>query len=202
MSRLSQVLAAIDDANGQDPEPADWRGNPAPRAWIYGKHMSEMLSGFAPDASEPLQIAVRAQHIERWTVPRDSYPQGRTAYLQWRKDLQRHHARRAGELMQQADYPSDDIERVGRLLRKERLKYDADVQILEDVACLVFLRFEAADFIAGYADDKVRDILAKTARKMSPRGLEAAAALTLDTRLARLLNEALGARPEQTESQQ
>ena len=40
-------------------------------------------------------------------------------------------------------------------------------------------------------DAKVRDILAKTARKMSPRGLAAAARLSLDPRLSRLLGEAL-----------
>ena len=38
---------------------------------------------------------------------------------------------------------------------------------------------------------KVRDILAKTARKMSPAGLAAAGALSLPPRLARLLGEAL-----------
>jgi hypothetical protein len=38
-----------------------------------------------------LKIAARAQHIERWTVPRSSYPEGRIAYLTWRKDLQKLH---------------------------------------------------------------------------------------------------------------
>jgi hypothetical protein len=77
-------------------------------------------------------------------------------------------------------------------LRKERLKYDAEVQVLEDVICLVFLEFEAAEFIAKHDDDKVRSILAKTAMKMSPQGVEAAGRLKLDPRLGRLLAEALG----------
>ena len=34
------------------------------------------LAAFRPDAPEPLKIAARAQHIERWTVPRTSYPEG------------------------------------------------------------------------------------------------------------------------------
>ena len=50
-----------------------------------------------------------------------------------------------------------------------------------------------AEFIAGHDDEKVIGILAKTARKMSERGLEAAAKLALDGRLAGLLGEALGA---------
>jgi hypothetical protein len=183
-ARLTQVLAAIDAVNSRDPV--------AERALVYGRRMSAVLERFAPKASELLQIAARAQHIERWMVPRESYPQGRIAYLQWRKDLQQHHAKRTGELMREAGYGEDEIARMASLLRKERLKYDADVQVLEDVICLVFLEYEAPEFIAKHPDDKVRDILAKTAKKMSARGIEAAGRLALDPRLARLLAEALG----------
>ena len=180
--RLEKVLAAIDGANGADP---------AGRALIYGQRMSETLRHFSPGASEVLQIAARAQHIERWLMPRDTYPEGRVAYLTWRKDLQKHHARRAGEIMVAADFGADDIARVASLLKKERLKQDAEMQILEDVICLVFLEHEAPEFIAKHDDGKVRDILQKTARKMSAQGLVAAGALPLDGRLARLLGEAL-----------
>ena len=55
----------------------------------------------------------------------------------------------------------------------------------------MFLRHEADAFIAKHEDAKVRDILAKTARKMSARGLAAAAAVPMAERLARLLGEAL-----------
>lgn len=196
MDRLTRILAAIDAANAEDPERTISEGKPVARALAYGRRMSETLTNFAPDAGDPLRIAARAQHIERWTIPRQSYPEGRIAYLKWRKDLQNLHAERTGALMREVGYLQDEIERVGMLLRKERLKYDADVQTLEDVICLVFLRYEAAEFIAKHQDDKVRDILAKTARKMSERGLQAAAALPLDQRLARLLNEALAVSSE------
>ena len=157
--------------------------------------MSEQLASYSPDAPEHLTIAARAQHIERWTIPRASYAEGRIAYLKWRKDLQHHHANRTAGIMREAGYDEADIARVGALLHKERLKYDADAQTLEDVICLVFLRFEAADFIAQHDDAKVRDILAKTAKKMSARGLAAASELKLEARLARLLGEALSAEP-------
>ena len=93
--------------------------------------------------------------------------------------------------MAECGYAQDVIARTGSLLKKERLKQDADAQTLEDVICLVFLEFEAPPFIAKHDDDKVRDILAKTAKKMSERGLAAAVQLRLDDRLARLLGEAL-----------
>lgn len=189
--RLTIVLAAIDAANARDPVVVAVDGAQVARALIYGQRMSAALAGYQPDASEALQIAARAQHIERWVIPRESYPEGRIAYLKWRKDLQHHHASRMGEIMSRAGYGADEIARVGTLLHKERLKYDAEVQTLEDVICLVFLEFEASEFIAKHDDDKVRDILAKTARKMSAHGIAEAAKLKLDPRLQRLLGEAL-----------
>ena len=180
--RLLRAYAMIDSANAADP---------AGGAVLYGQRMSETLAAFAPDAPEPLKIAARAQHIERWTIPRSSYPEGRIPYLTWRKELQKLHARRAGEIMRQCGYGEEDIARTASLLKKERLKQDADAQTLEDVICLVFLAHEAPPFIAKHDDGKVRDILAKTARKMSARGLAAAGSLDLDDRLKRLLGEAL-----------
>ena len=180
--RLSSAYALIDAANARDP---------AGQAEAYGRRMTETLEAFRPDAPETLKLAARAQHIERWTIPRASYPEGRVAYLTWRKDLQKLHAQRAGEIMAACGYSDDEIARTGSLLRKERLKQDPDAQTLEDVICLVFLAHEAEAFIAKHDDDKVRDILAKTARKMSPEGLAAAGRIAMGERLSRLLHEAL-----------
>ena len=187
-------MAAIDQVNARDPTPVEADGKLLPKALLYGKRMSAVLEKFMPDAPEVLLIAARAQHIERWIIPRASYPEGRIAYLKWRKDLQQHHAKRCGELMRGAGYGEDDIAKVSALLRKERLKYDPFMQALEDVICLVFLQYEAPAFIALHDDDKVRDILVKTARKMSPLALAEAGKLTLDARLAKLLMEALASR--------
>lgn len=181
--RLTRAYALIDEANARDP---------VGQAERYGQRMTQTLEAFRPDAPETLRIAARAQHIERWTVPRGSYPEGRVAYLTWRKDLQKLHARRAGEIMAACGYAEDEIARTAALLKKERLKQDADAQTLEDVICLVFLAHEAEPFIAKHDDDKVRDILAKTARKMSADGIAAAAEVPMGERLRRLLFEALG----------
>lgn len=189
-------MAAIDAVNARDPTAIEAEGELLPRALVYGKRMSAVLDRFMPKAPEVLLIAARAQHIERWVSPRATYPEGRMGYLKWRKDLQQHHAMRCGELMRGEGYREDDIEKVGALLRKERLKYDPLTQTLEDVVCLVFLQYEAPEFIALHDDDKVRDILAKTARKMSPLGLIEAGKLSLDDRLAKLLTEALAPRLE------
>ncbi len=192
--RLDKIIAAIDAVNARDPTSVEADGKLVPRALLYGKRMSAVLKTFMPNAPEMLLIAARAQHIERWSIPRASYPEGRIGYHNWRKNLQLHHAKLCGALMREAGYGTDDIEKVGALLRKERLKYDPLTQTLEDVICLVFLQYEAPEFIALHDDDKVRDILTKTTRKMSPFGLAKAGMLTLDARLAKLLTEALATR--------
>ncbi len=190
-TRLDHVLELIDQANAKDPTEVNSLSGKRPSELVYGERMSSALDRFSGGAGDCLRIAVRAQHIERWTCPRDSYPDGRNGYLAWRSDLKSFHARRAGELMRAAGYDQPDIDRVGALIRKERLKRDPEAQILEDVACLVFLEHYAGDFIAKHDDDKVVDILKKTARKMSEDGLSAANKLALPDRLGRLLVKTL-----------
>ncbi len=190
-ARLVRVLELIDSANAQDPNSIDDGGRCRPAELVYGERMTEALSRLCANPGEALHIAARAQHLERWTSPRSSYPDGRAGYLKWRTELKAYHARRAGELMSEAGYAQEDIDRVSVLINKKGIKRDRDVQILEDAVCLTFLEHYAAAFIAKHEDGKVVDILAKTARKMSPQGLAAAGKLPLEGRLARLLGVAL-----------
>lgn len=197
--RLGQVLDAIDAANARDPHRVEGPGEggePVPAALLYGRRMSATLDAFAPGASEALTIAVRGQHIERWTSPRRSYPLDRVGYLRWRTDLKAYHARRLGEIMAAHGYDEAMIARVGALVRKERLKQDAEAQTLEDVACLVFLAHDLPAFATGQAEapvdaDKLADILAKTWRKMSPKARASAAALPIPSHLLALLDAGL-----------
>jgi hypothetical protein len=90
--------------------------------------------------------------------------------------------------MAEAGYPDDDCQRVAAMLRKERLKHDAEVQMLEDVICLVFLRWYFADFAAGRDAEQIAGIVTKTARKMSDAGrARVAAEFNLPDHLARAL---------------
>jgi hypothetical protein len=161
--RLEQVLASIDAANQHDPRIEDGQ----PEALLYGKRMTEELHRLFPDASEPLQLAARGQHVERWSLARAEYPEGRTGYLTWRKDLADHHAQVVCRFMQEAGYSEEEMEAAGRMLRKQGIKRDAEVQALEDVICFVFLKWYFAPFAAKHAEDKIQRIVEKTARKMS-----------------------------------
>ncbi len=166
LTRLDSVLAAIDAANSADPALED--GTPA--ALLYGQRMSAELERLFPAAADTLRIAARGQHIERWVLPRGDYPEGRTGYLTWRRDLARRHAERVGEIMAGAGYGEDEIAAAGRMLRKEGIKRDPEVQALEDVICFVFLKWYFAPFAAKHEDGKVLRIVEKTARKMSAEG--------------------------------
>lgn len=156
--RLHRALALIDQANAADPKG---------EALAYGERMTAELARLAPDASDVLQIAARGQHVERWLLPRSDYPEGKAGYLAWRREQGRRHGERVAGIMAEAGYDPADCDRVGVLLRKEGLKRDADVQMLEDVICFVFLRWYFADFAAKHDAAQVLDIVQKTARKMS-----------------------------------
>lgn len=196
--RLQRVLAAIDAANAQDPNFEDWQGQSIQKELIYGRRMSEWLARIAPDASETLQIAARGQHIRRWEVPRDSYPEGRAGYHQWRTYLYGYHGDKVAEIMEAEGYDADSIDRVRFLLKKKKLKTDADTQALEDTACLVFLENHLADFLAtaDYTEAKFIDIVRKTWAKMSDKGHEVALTLDLPPEAARIVGSAL--QPDKT----
>jgi Domain of unknown function (DUF4202) len=170
---LQAVLSAIDAANAADPK-SEPDGRPA--ALVYSERMSEELARRSPDASDHLQIAARGQHIERWKILRSDYPDGRAGYLAWRTDEARAHAGRVTSLMVAAGYGAEDRDRVARLLRKEGLKRNPEMQVLEDVICLVFLRWYFRDFTMKHTDEDIERIVAKTARKMSPEARAAALA--------------------------
>jgi hypothetical protein len=75
--------------------------------------MTARLERFAPEASEPLRLAARCQHIQRWKIPRPDYSMDRIGYLQWRKRLQKFHAELAGKILRDVGYDEDTVARGG-----------------------------------------------------------------------------------------
>ncbi len=153
---------------------ADPKGDYSTR---YHARMAFWVDRLAPGASEALRLAARCQHIERWTLPRADYPDGRAGYLKWRAEQKRRHAEVAGRILAATGYDAETVARVGDLLLKRGLRHDAEVQVLEDAACLVFLELDLEGFAPSQDPDKLRAILRKTwDHKMSPAGREAALA--------------------------
>jgi hypothetical protein len=194
--RFAAAIARFDAVNGEDPRRvADPAGGTVAFELLYARRMSERLALLDPDAPEALRLAVRAQHIARWRIPRESYPDGRTGYKRWRSELARAHAELAGGILIEVGYPPAEVARVRDLLQKKGLRTDPDAQALEDVACLVFLEHYFADFAGKHGRDRLVDIVRKTWKKMSERGHAAAAALALPGELASIVNDALADPP-------
>lgn len=169
-SAFDNAMALIDAANGEDPNQVDVDGKSWPKELLYSHRMSDMLQRFAPDADDAPKLAVRAQHIQRWKTPRDSYPMDRQGYLQWRTGLYKFHAETTGELLAQAGYDQEFIDRVKQAVGKKALKVNPDSQLLEDVADLVFIEHYMVDFASKhpeYDEDKWIEIVRKTWKKMS-----------------------------------
>jgi selT/selW/selH-like putative selenoprotein len=193
--RFERAVAGFDAINAEDPRRERVDGAEQPKELAYARRMSDTLTRFEPGASEALRLAARAQHIGRWHIPRSDYPDGRKGYKQWRTRLMQHHAEVAGNVLREVGYDDDTVERVGRLLRKQGLKRDPEVQALEDVVCLVFLEHYFEEFAREHDDDKLVDILRKTWGKMGERGRAAALELPLGDRAARLVGTALAEPP-------
>jgi hypothetical protein len=164
--RFNRAIALFDAANAEDPNQDEGQ----PKELLYAQRMTDMLNRFVPNAPEVVQLAVRAQHIKRWTVPRNTYPMTKEGYLAWRTGLYKFHAETTGELMRQAGYDDAMIERVKKVVSKRALKVNPDTQLMEDIANLVFIEYYMLDFAASKPDyDEARwlEIIRKTWKKMS-----------------------------------
>jgi Domain of unknown function (DUF4202) len=192
MDRFTRALAAIDARNADDPNEIVARGETRPKELAHADLVSEWVRQLRPDAGEALLLAARGHHLRRWTLPRASYPTGRAGYLRWRRELKRRHAAELATILGECGYDGATIDRVGALVQKVGLGRDPDVQVLEDAICLVFLETQLADVANRFDEPKTIDVLAKTAKKMSPEALDLAARLPLDERGQTLLRRALG----------
>ncbi|MHC5068377.1 MAG: DUF4202 domain-containing protein [Planctomycetota bacterium] len=173
--------AAIDDAH---------RADPAGKELAYADSVERWLERLIPNPSPGERLAARCQHLERWTLPRDSHPMDRAGYLQWRRAVHVRQGERAAELLAAAGVDAATCTVVEEAVAKKRAK-EGLAQTLEDAACLVFLDEQAADFAAGYSEEKMIAIIQKTWRKMSPAGHELALALPLPAAVSTLVHKAL-----------
>jgi hypothetical protein len=196
LQRFQRAMALFDAANGVDPNFETVAGQAVAKELLYSLRMSAMLGRFAPEACEAVKLAVHAQHIERWKVPRASYAMDRAGYLQWRTGLYKFHAETAGRLLREAGYDDESIARVQVAIGKKGLKVNPDTQLLEDVIGLTFLEYYMADFAirhAEYDEAKWLNIIRKTWAKMSDRAREFALAghIRLPEALAPLILKAV-----------
>jgi len=196
MDPHASAREAIDRVHSADPRRAE-DGRPA--ELVYADRMEAWVARLVPEAAPILRLAARCQHLERWSVPRASFPDGKAGYFAWRKSLYHRQAERARDLLLAAGVAGSEAAEAATWVSKSGLTTNPGTQALEDAACLVFLENEIDAFAAqhaAYPREKFVEILRKTWRKMSPQAHAMALALPLPPAIAGLVRDAVN-RPEQ-----
>ena len=105
------------------------------------------------------------------------------------------HADLTEEIMRARGFGDESCAQLRKIMLKKHIKTDADCQLIEDVACLVFLEHYWAPFQSKHAQDepKLVGILQKTWKKMSDNAHQVALSLPIPEENLRLIKIALGA---------
>lgn len=191
MNDLEKAFELFDAYNQKDPNIFTWGKEAYPQEYFFAIKLYEWVLQLEPAAGEELLLASRSQHIGRWEMPRDNYPEGREAYLRWRRELAFFHADKSTELMHKAGYGTETTSRVRQIILKQKIKADREVQTIENALCLVFLQFQYEDFHHKYPPEKVINILRKSLLKMDQHGHQHALLLKYTTEGKEYINEAL-----------
>lgn len=192
MDAYEKARGLIDAAHAADPHTAS-DGRAA--ELVYAERMEKWIGRIVPDANPLLRLASRCQHLERWSVPRGTFPLGKPGYLAWRKSLYGKQSERARQILLSAGISESEAADAATWVSKAGLRTNPGTQALEDAAVLVFLESEIEAFAAQHEDysrEKFIDILRKTWRKMSPRAQEFARGLDLSPPIGALVREATG----------
>ncbi len=185
--KFQAAIRRLDEENAHDPN----REGGRPRELVYAERLTDWVRRRQPDASEPLLLAARCQHICRWQNPRDKYPMTKAGYLKWRADLKAFHAQKSGEILRQTGYDEETIRRVQALNLKQNFPADPEVRVLEDALCLVFLKYQLAELAAKTDDQKIINALRKSWGKMTEAARAEALKLNYHPREKSLIDQAL-----------
>ena len=110
--------------------------------------------------------------------------------------MKKRQAEQVQEICLQCDFTAEEASRVASLIAKEDLKKgegqgDTEAQVLEDVACLVFLKDQFDAFEKEHDEDKIVRILQKTWVKMGERGQQLALEMDMSERGKAMVGKAL-----------
>ena len=133
--------------------------------------MLAILEKVAPDASFELKLAAKCQHMSRWSIPRATFSMDKKGYYQWRAAIMEHQLNVSSSVLKQAEINEPSIEIIVDALKNKADKSNINASIIEDTACLTFIKWYLVPFAGQFDPEKAKIILQKTAGKMSERGL-------------------------------
>lgn len=190
----AQAIQKINEIHSLDPTLTESDGKQIPAALLYSNQCAAWLFKLKPDATELEELAARCQHFKRWEIARNSYPLGKKGYYQWRIFLYEYQANEAGKILSGVGYSANDIEIVKQMISKKDIKNNSEAQLIEDIACLVFLNHYIQPFAVTkqeYSEEKWIKIITKTWNKMSDKAHDFALKLEYSPEISQLINKAL-----------
>ncbi|WP_068472384.1 DUF4202 domain-containing protein [Saccharicrinis aurantiacus] len=191
--KYNKAIQLIDEAYKGDKDKVKLDGEIYPKEYLYALRMVKELKAFNSEASEEVYLAARCQHLFRWEIPRNSYPMDRKGYHAWRTFLYTYQAKKSAEILNKIGYSQESQLQISSMIEKKNLQSDSNSQLLEDVVCLVFLKYYINDFIEQHKEntDKLKRIILSTWLKMSDKGHEAALGINFEESVKKLILEAV-----------
>ena len=167
--------------------------DPKKEALIYSQQCFEWLRKLNPKYTEAQEIGARCQHFRRWDIPREDFPMDKKGYYQWRIKLYSYQADKTAEVLINAGYSEEFINEVKNMVAKKNLRKNENSQLIEDVACLVFLEHYIQPFVSAkdYSEEKWIKIIQKTWAKMSDKAHKFALKINYPTSILTLIQKAL-----------
>jgi hypothetical protein len=167
--------------------------DPKGEALEYSRQCFEWLLKMNPNYSEAHELAARCQHFRRWEIPRSDFSMDKKGYYQWRIKLYTYQAEKAAELLEEVGFTDFVINDVKSMISKKDLKRDENSQLIEDIACLVFLEYYIQPFAAtkNYSEKKWIKIIQKTWSKMSDKAHKFALEINYSKPILNLIKKAL-----------
>jgi hypothetical protein len=138
---------------------------------LYSNRMLSVLELVLPDAGFELKLAAQCQHISRWTIARSTFSMDKKGYYQWRAAVMEHQIGVTRQTLSESGINDEAIYTVIEALKNKANKEHVNASIIEDTACLVFIKWYLEVFASKFEPEKAASILAKTANKMTERGL-------------------------------
>lgn len=179
-----KAIQLINKAHKEDPDNKEL---------IYSEQCFEWLKKLKPDYKLEHELAARCQHLKRWEIPRSSYPMDKKGYHQWRIKLYSYQAEQAEQILKEAKVDDAIIQNVKEMVAKKDLRKNENTQLIEDVACLVFLEHYIQPFAKSkdYNEEKWIKIIRKTWAKMSDKAHKFALEINYPQPILQLIQKAI-----------
>ena len=170
--QYTKAVELINSVHNQDPNSETVDGVEIKSELLYSQRMLSILKKVQPNASLELQLAAQCQHISRWSIPRATFSMDKKGYYQWRAAVMEHQLSVTTSVLKQVEINEQSIEIIVDALKNKADKSNINASIIEDTACLAFIKWYLVSFAGQFDPEKAKVILQKTAGKMSERGLK------------------------------